>query len=184
VGFWSWFTLITSIIGVLAFMMAIAPFIAMYWGRPKIKIEFDLVQVDGRMVLECLLTNKPTSWFLYHIFGVERKMADDVWAGFTIKDDVTNKVIASPVLVPLTREGCKPAAHISLPSSLLPIARFLIALQKDDGKGVLVADENNLQKLPPGQYCTNVVILVSGKSQEATRKFVVHESGMMHWLDK
>ena len=182
-GFWSWFTLITGIVAVVAFLMAVSPFISMYRGRPKIKIEFEQREVDRRMVPECLLTNEPTSWFLCRILGVERKMADDVWAGFTIRESATNKIIASPTLVPLARDGFAPASHISLPSSLLPMARFLIAFQREDKKGVVIAEKDNLQILPTGSYYADVAIFISGKAQGARREFVVHEGGMMHWLN-
>ena len=162
--------------------MAVSPFIKMYWGRPTIKVEFEQRKVNGDIWLECLLTNQPTSWIFSHIFGVERDTADDIWAAFSIEEDRTHRIVVPLAPTQLVKAGCEPTTHISLPSSLLPMARFAIIFRRQNDKEVKLAQNGNFQVLPKGQYVVNAIILVSGRVQRASRRFIIQNDSEIDWL--
>src|SRR4030042_3654325 len=86
-GFWGWFTLITGIIGVVAFLMAVSPFAQMIWGRPKIKIVFGIEVRDNISFLRCEIWNEPIRKGFLKNIGVRRDTANDVVAFLCIKED-------------------------------------------------------------------------------------------------
>lgn len=174
---WEWVALI---LGGVAFLMAVSPFLQMYFGRPKIRIEFTEDVIDGGKFLGCQLSNPPLLHPLARFFGLHRESAEDVWAGFEINEDKTGKVIVPVILPELNREGMPPARRITLPSSIT-IARFPIVFYNPRSKQVKLADKANAIVLLPGQYITIVKIMVSEKRVLAKRRFTIHTDGHLRW---
>ncbi len=76
--FWEWFTLIGGIVGGVAFLMAVQPFLEFIWGRPKIQIEFEARDKGSVRYLDILLTNVPVGNPILKFLGVSRRTAEDV----------------------------------------------------------------------------------------------------------
>ena len=83
---WEWVALI---LGGVALLMAVAPFLQMYFGRPKILIEFTKDMIDGSDFLGCQISNPPLLHPLARFLGLHQESAEDVWAGFDINEDKT-----------------------------------------------------------------------------------------------
>lgn len=69
--------------------MAVAPFLQVYFGRPKILIEFTKDMIYGSDFLGCQISNPPLLHPLARFLGLHQESAEDVWAGFDINEDKT-----------------------------------------------------------------------------------------------
>jgi hypothetical protein len=174
---WGWVALV---LGGVALFMAVSPFLQMYFGRPKIKIEFIEDTMDGAKFLACQLSNPPLVHPIARFLGLHRESAEDLWVGFEIREDKTERVVV-PVIVPeLNRQGFPPTTHIHLPSSTL-IARFPVVFCRLGSKEVKLADKANPVVLPPGQYIVAMAVMVSEKSVKVRRRFTIHTDGYFRW---
>lgn len=160
--------------------MAISPFLQMYFGRPKILIEFVTDWIDGSKLLGGQISNPPLLHPLARFLALHRETAEDVWVVFEINEDKTGKVIVPAIFPDLTREDMPPARRITLPSSIR-IARFPIALYNPSSKQAKLVDNANAIVLPTGQYIVIIKVCVFGKKVLAKRCLTVYTDGNLRW---
>ena len=146
------------ILGLVALVIAIPPLLQMVYGRPKIRVGFDMSTEQGAKLLLCNIYNRPiTNWFLKKI-GVTLTPTD-VFASFDIREHGTNKIIASAFRARLhdakaNTTGLSLAAKPSLPV-------VFVVIEHDD-KGAITIDHAPSQtkelRLELGEYFADVKI--------------------------
>ncbi len=143
-----WAQTLLGILGGVAFLMAIQPFIQMWCGRPKINIGFSTRDViEGGTCMTCIIWNEPITRGILSFLRIHRDTAEDVLAFFFIKERDSGQIIFSPseAILIKTQAGFR-AERISLPASFFP-ASFIIALvNKKNGQVVLEDKKTILQR--------------------------------------
>lgn len=153
--FWEWFGLITGIIGVVAFLMAIQPFTQFIWGRPKIEIEFSLRDINASRYLDIFLFNRPVKGRFLKMIKVRRDKAEDVSIMCNIENIQTHKVYTD-MLFPKIATISQEEYSVSLPGSKTP-ASVTLMRAFGDGK-VIINDNSNNAILVPGKYCLTITV--------------------------
>ena len=148
--FWEWFTLIGGIVGGVAFLMAVQPFLEFIWGRPKIQIEFEARDKGSVRYLDILLTNVSVGNPILKFLGVSRRTAADVVLSFRVRDNRTQIWVVGEggALLSTIRDENK--LQISLPSSIFSASCTLI--RTANGETLLTQGEGTTFKISPGKY--------------------------------
>jgi hypothetical protein len=170
------------VIGAVATIIAVPPFLQMIYGRPKILVRFDESVEQGANLLICNIYNRPiTNWFLKKI-GVARN-ATDVFASFNVRELGTNEILANAFRASLF-DGKANMSGLSLASKpSLPIV-FVVVEHNDSGAITINHAPSQSKKLvlKPGEHLADVKIAwgeyaVSAVSQSFTidtDKFSTH----------
>ena len=170
-----WAQTLLGILGGVAFLMAIQPFIQMWCGRPKINIGFSTYDVKdgGGTCMICTIWNKPITKGILSFLRIHRDTAEDVLAFFFITERGTGERIFSPqeAILIKTRAGFR-AERISLPASFFP-ASFIVALVNRKNGQVLLEDKET--KLQSGEYIVNVIIDSDGKQYKKTSLLIIED---------
>ena len=115
-AWWDWAGIVMGAIGVVAFVMAVQPFVQMIWGAPKIVVAFGEDTVGEIKMLHCHIANFPVKGKLLRFLKVRRSVAEDVWAPFEILEHQTGEKVFDAVPVINTFTGTA-AQRVTLPSS-------------------------------------------------------------------
>jgi len=176
----AWWLWVVSIIGIMAFVMAVKPFVQAIWGKPEIEVDFGVKDLEGGRVLQCEICNPPIRHKILRLLGVTRVTAEDITAEFRIKEHGRQSEIFAAVAQIQTFGGTY-AHRISLAGSVIP-AVFGIAIAIMDKGEVKPFGEDVTTVLSPSAYCAYVRILVGGKLITKERTFVVtDESPYAYW---
>lgn len=170
----AWWLWVVSIIGIMAFVMAVKPFVQAIWGKPKIEVDFGVKDLEGGRVLQCEICNPPIRHKILRLLGVTRVIAEDITASFSIEEYGSGRVIFSGAVPSIiTYSGTTGAQRISLPPSVFP-ANFAIVIVVDTEKKVRVFEENII--LLSGKYCANVEVRMVDKTIKVKKRFVVSQT--------
>jgi hypothetical protein len=165
---WSWVALI---IGVLAFLVAILPFIRMMWGGPKILLHFRIEDMENNCYYSCEIHNIPIRNRLLKALGVRRETAQDVTAAFEIEERGTGKTIC-PITQALIKTQTRVGAErILLPASFFPALFAIVFIEKGKSE-VRVMREDKLI-LPIGNYTAKVRVFAGEDKYISKCNFVV-----------
>src|SRR5262249_53305349 len=130
----------------------------MIYGRPKIRLAFDISTEQGRKFLLCLIHNLSINrWFLRKL-GVTRTPTE-VFASFDIREHGTNKIIANSFRARLqdTRNAANGLTLVARPG---PPLLFVVVEQSD--QDAITANYAPMQSakvaLPPGEYFVDVKV--------------------------
>ena len=166
---WQW--LVPLIVGGVALVLTVSPFLQMIFGRPKLTIGFDIWTVEGGKVLQCELRNPPIKQRFLRKLGIRRMVAEDVVAHFVIKngDDGSN-IIAEIIPSIVSHAGTAPAQRINLPPSIFP-CQIGIVIVEDAEHLVRVFQQDRI--LHSGLYHVFVEVAMEGKFFHAQRSFKV-----------
>lgn len=169
------------VIGGIALVMATPTLAQMFWGRPKIEIEFCDDVLEGVRFLECRVTNSPVTKRVLQFLGVHRDTAVDVWGMWEISEFGTGRVVLPRTTSKFTgRNGEARSTHVSISSGTIG-RRFGVVFLSLDDKKVKVVDEPNTT-LEIGKYSVDVGIIAAERAKKATRRFMVHQDGSLYWL--
>ena len=168
--------LVSLVIGSLAFTIAMYPIAQALWGRPHLKIKFAVETVTDQEVLRCLIFNRPIRARVGRILRIERQTAEDLWAGFEIRESGTNKVIVPTVAADISVPEREVGMRVRLPSSIIP-AHINVGVHKDERVEVIGVGAYGAV-LDPGQYTLDVGLRLSGKALKAERTFIVRTNGI------
>ena len=72
IRWWDWVGVIGFAIGCVAFLMAVQPFIQVFWGAPKIEFEFVRHSVGDLSRLDVFVYNREVKSRILKFFRVER----------------------------------------------------------------------------------------------------------------
>jgi energy-converting hydrogenase Eha subunit A len=163
-SFWEWFTLIVGIIGILGFLMAIAPFIQMIYGKPKIEFDFsEKHSDDGTTIFECAIINPPIDNAILQTIGVTRNIALGTMAIVKIKEKRTGNKLYSDWVKLISGFGVA-TQRADLPSGYIP-ARFMVITVYEKTSEVYAGNKLTGEEalLPIGLYEVSIEVTVSGK---------------------
>lgn len=151
----------------------------MILGSPKIKLVFDVSELEGGRVLHCKIHNEPIMRGLPRLLRIRRGVAD-VTGYFSINEQGSNRVVfpgAFPYIV--THTGVKNAQRTILAASAVPV-RFGIVMVTYASHEVEVYDQN--VALKRGAYQVNVEVAADGELIKAQANFVVSDKHPFAYL--
>jgi hypothetical protein len=143
-----WFLIIASVIGVVAFVMAVPSFLQQMCGRPKISISFghDDGESEGRM-LRIHLTNPPFDYRLFRFrllkwLGVSRSPAWDVYMSIEVFNTSTKEVILTSFGPGIGLTQSDKGIRVMLPASMLVTNVDVVRWQRDTNSAVLLGNHD------------------------------------------
>ena len=183
-GWWDWASIVLSPVAVVAFLMAIQPFLQLWFGGARLSIAFEKSDIGGHKVLEVRVYNKPISNRLGRFLRLRRESADDVCAIVSVREHGTNKTIVSPTSPLLVVRGHKEESghHVCIPASLMVHAACLILRPSDNGLSLLEDLENHVSQLVElGEYDVTFTAINGAIVRQARNTIVIHASGDFYW---
>lgn len=183
---WEWVALI---IGGLAFLMAVQPFLQAIYGRPKIVVYMpEPRKLDSSAVLGCHVVNYPIAGGILGTLCVTRNTAK----GLIVLFDIKEKRTASKVYEEwpsLASQVGEPTQRIDLPAGYVP-ARFGV-VTINEGNGIVYpglvppGKQKGTQVLADGLYVVDVSVEVGGKVVRRMKKDLVVQtkSPYAYWVN-
>lgn len=173
-------------VGVVAFLMAVQPFIQMLWGRPKIQVAFIKTQLAGVWSLECRIYNRPITNKVGKWLRMRRDTADDIWASFSVKEKGSGTIVVPDAFPSLLRRGVPGefSRHVSLPATAASHVACPILIPME-GSGVQIIedmDDKRFTSVTQGEYIIVFVVVDAGVSHRHERSFVVRSDGNFDWV--
>lgn len=187
---WEWIGFFLAVIGfpigVVAFLMAVQPFVKMIWGRPKIFIAFDDKVLNGVKVLQCSFMNVPITRGILNRLRIRRDTAEGLFALFDIKNAATGEEVFSALAYIYSQEG-EATQRIDLPASWMP-ARIAIMMIAEDGTVhpayLPHSKEADEKALGTGLYNVHVTVEVAESKTEARAAIVIQsEEPYAYWVN-
>jgi hypothetical protein len=174
---------VALLVAIVAVVIAVPPFAQMIYGRPKVKLSFDVSTEQGAKLLLCTIHNLPiVSWFLRKI-GVTRTPTE-VFAAFDIREHGTNKIIVNSFRACLTDGRDASLAALTLVARPGPPIVFVIVEQRDRAaKAINYAPMQRAEvTLPPGEYFADVRIVWGERVNVIAQSFTVDANeDVTHW---
>jgi hypothetical protein len=168
---WEWFF---AIIGSVAFLMAIQPFIQYLFGRPKLIIVFEVIDISEGQILNCLLQNEPIHNILLQKLGVYRTAIDDLVVQFSILDCKTQRKISNAVIPKIkTKPYVAETQRIQLPSSKYPASFTMCAFSKKMNGTCVMDDKSETTVLLVGFYIASIKTDFGHNSKQISQQFSV-----------
>lgn len=165
---------VALVLGGAAFLMATQPFIAMIWGRAKIKALFEVVDQKDEHALMCLIFNEPITKGPLSLLGVKRDHIEDLAVHVQI-DQRRGGDLSIGSLVPITSPDSTVGYRVRLPAAEWVAKVAVVLATKAEGQTYGLDDGENT-KLPAGQYEASVVITADGKRTNIKKGFRVSEN--------
>ena len=161
---WEWVALI---IGGVAFLMAVQPFLQMIYGRPRIVIILGNPKViNGSTMLECHIFNRPITKRILNALCITRHTATGLIALFHIEESRTGDRVYEewPHLYSQAGDATQ---RVDLPVGYVP-ARFAV-VTIDEATGKVYAGlvgptkRQDVEALADGLYEVTISVEVGGK---------------------
>ena len=163
--FWQWFF---AVVGMVAFVMAVQPFLQFIWGRAKTTVELCAQDKTDRREMVCTIYNLPIDNNILKFLRLERDSINALSAAYTINDLRTKSTIATKEVSKLTTAREEDSYQVSLPSCLTPVGIYLMQADSN-GKTTL----QNGTSIKPGKYEMVITILYDGKTHIEKKNFFV-----------
>lgn len=146
--------------------MTLPTIFQMFWGQPKIDIEFKTLPDQGG--LYCYVFNRPIGCNFLKKVGVYRRCVEDLIVSYTI----TNKdnIIVSEGWIP--KIDWRGEKRNSIPGSLYPARIDILFVDQDK---TFYFDKKNGEQLTPQVYTIELSCIYEKKGIKKRTKFVVHE---------
>ena len=174
---WQWVALFAGIIALGLALMALPTVFQMIWGRPRMAIDYNIRELEGGRVLQCTIQNIPIRNKILRTLGVRRMPAEDIMAGFQIKECNTQQIVFPLVVTKIiAHDGTTGAHRISLAGSRIPAVFGIVVAEDDIGEVRNVEEQASTAALRPSKYCACAHIAIEGKDFDIERNFVVMEN--------
>jgi len=151
----------------------------MILGSPKIKLNFDVRELEGARVLECRIRNEPIVTGLPYLLRI-RRAAVEVEALCTITEQGSDLVLF-PSIFPylVTPTGVKNTQRTILSASNVPVSFGIVTATYGSHK-VEVFDQN--VGIEHGAYSVRVELITEGRLIVERANFVVSDKHpFAHW---
>lgn len=165
--FWQWTGLWVSIAALGLGLFALPTALQMFFGRPKIRLEFNTAVVKRSKVLRCYVINEYITNEFFRFVGVTRDPMV-IAIGFGVVRAGSNEEVVNIVRPLINVETGKPQLRVRL-SGRLP-AIFAVASIDEEGKAAIMnrdEDEGGHIDIPQGRY----IVKISVVGPEWTKKF-------------
>jgi hypothetical protein len=174
---------IGTIIGLVALVVGIPPFIQMMWGRPKITTDFSFFDEEGSRLLICKIRNARIKNKILRVIRVKRDSVDiDVFV--SVRKNDSKKFLLEDSRATIALGHNLPAIRQNLTSSFSAIVS--IALYNREGGAIMSPGSNDdfdLIEVAPGEYVADIKITAADNHFWEIRKFVIGESAeKTFWL--
>ncbi len=168
----SWLDIALSFIAFILGVLAMPTILESIFGQPRVVMDFDKLDGDGGDIFRCCIHNARITNRLLRKLRVRRRLAEDVFAIFSVYESGTLRPVHINV-VPLHITPWGPATSaIQLPggsSTSLSIVEW-----EDQTRQVTVSTQHGSGPvLPHGEYEVRVDARTSGGVQVARHKLVV-----------
>jgi len=172
--------LVALIAGVVAIGMSAPTFAQMFWGRPRIEIDFDDTMVSGAIFLQCHAYNDFINSRLLRLLGVRRETAVDTWAVLRIRESGSGRIVLPYEAVEFTgRNGEPNSTHVPITSGTIG-RKFGVVWLNPNSKIVKVVGREDMT-LGVGEYLADINVFAAERKKAATHKFVIHADGSLYW---
>ena len=172
-GWWDWAGIIMGGIGVVAFALAIQPFMQFCFGHPKLKVEFKTVDDKKGRLLYCGLSSPEVPGILRKI-GIRRDAIQGLSVSASIVDSRTKKTMVHVKFAALIDAEGKHLNVVNVVSSESMVMVWVAAVP-NGGESVLTAlrvREGEIG-LPPSEYICELSINSASVNRELSQKFMV-----------
>jgi hypothetical protein len=115
-GFPLWAEWTVAIIGAVAFLMAVPSLLQMYFGRPKIHVEFRFYEDELNRYLVCEIYNLFVTRRLLKLLGVRRSTAEDVHGLVSITEEGTKRIILADDPAAIVQQRRQFGYRVSIPA--------------------------------------------------------------------
>ncbi len=172
--FWQWLGLALAFFGAVGFLMAVQPFTQAIWGRPKIEVDFGVLEVGDWHMLVCRVYNRPIGGGPLSWLRVSRDSAHELCAKVDIFEDGSGSFVGDIPLAGLFRGlsysvGQHPS-RLTLPSSKLPILFAIVGQSLREGIALIWSDTRE-KEVKPGRLRAQVTITWNEGKRKAIRRF-------------
>lgn len=176
---WEWVALI---LGGVAFIMAVQPFIQFCFGRPRLRVLFDTHETDDGRILHCALYSPQVSKVLRKI-GIRRDAIQGLNVSASVVDLRTNKTIKHEDFVALVDPEANELNVVDIASPEAMVMVWVAMMRKGEGKALTALRMCKGQiQLPPGEYICHLCIKSASVDEELSRKFIVgKEPHELYW---
>lgn len=162
-------TITALVVAIVALVLYI---LQMILGSPKIKLDFDVLELESSSSLNCRIKNEPIVTGLPHLLRIRRATAE-VTGILTIREQGSNILVFGSIFPSLiTHTGVKNFPPIILAASGIPVTLVIVealyASHKVKVFGQKVA-------LGHGAYWVNVEVRANGESITKRANFVVSD---------
>ena len=174
-----------TVLGIIAFIMALPTFLQMKYGLPKILVKFEDDILTQSRFLVCRVRNQPlTSGFLAKC-GVTRSPVLDLTARLTISERGTGRILVNDHPIFIKTAGGVGSTRIELPASTMGVEFCVVGsmLAGDTPGQSTIILKNQFPVIPNGFYEARIRLSVDGKHQTYERGFEVKsEAPYTEWL--
>jgi hypothetical protein len=174
---------VALLVAIVAVVIAVPPFAQMSYGRPKVRLLFDVSTEQGAKLLLCAIHNLPVSSVLRKI-GVTRTPTE-VFASFDIREHGTNKIIVNSFRARLMDGRSADIMGLKLVARPGPPLVFVVVEQKDREATAINYEPMQSAKvtLSPGEYFADVRVAWGDNTVNAiAQSFTVDANkDVTHW---
>jgi hypothetical protein len=171
---WQW---AFGIIGLVAFLMAIQPFIQAIWGRPKLVVDFKVECTDNEEFLNCLIRNIPVTNRILKMLFVYRNPIDDLFAQYKILAQNDRKQLSAVFKVKFQTQQGQKLERITLPASYQSISFPIIAYDKKTSMAFTMGiAKDKVLCLKGGVFLVQVDIFYGARRKTVLEDFVVADN--------
>jgi hypothetical protein len=173
-GFW---------LGVVALVVSLASLptaLQMFFGRPKIEIEFDSDSIEGVHRLRCYIYNRGIKSKLLRRLGVVRTPVE-ISASASVSEYGTNKMLVSLLRVILTTDK-ESGLHVELPFSILPARFNIVGYTEDKGAFIISQDDDpNYLALDRSAYRVKIDVITAHQDLITEIRHITVGNGHPYW---
>ncbi len=170
---WDWIGVGGFAIGVVAFLMAVQPFVQYCFGQPKLKVLFNVMENEDGRILHCELFNPQVSRVLRKM-GIRRDPIQGLSVSASIVDLRTHKTMVREDFATLLDPEAEKRSVMDITAPEAVVLIWVAMVRKSDEKALtaLRMDEGQIE-LPPSEYLCHLIIKSASVDEELCRKFMV-----------
>ena len=180
-GWWDWLGIALGGIGVVAFIMAVQPFIQMFAGKPRLDFDFAETFRSGRRCLFVFVSNPPISnkWAIK--MGLHRMNLPELGLMIAIKNQKTGEMFESEASFHQLGDEDR-LSRITLEPSVFPATFDIVVQDESPQQAIIITDPKNVKTIAMGTYTLKILALGT-MVKRTQRDFLVGEAfNDLKWL--
>lgn len=169
--------------------MAVQPFVSFIWGRPEIRIAFDVFELkDEYTILQVNIYNVPIVKGILHFLRITRNTAEGLTASYTINNVQNGDEIVFEWPSMFSGESAA-SQRVNLPAGSIPARFGIVTLKNDSGevKPGIASPSVWVSKsvIPTGLYKVLIEVELAGRIVATSKKNFVVQSNkpFAYWVN-
>lgn len=182
---WEWFLTVLAIVG----LAVSAPSVfQMIWGRPKLRLQFDLIVENDDRSLGIHLQNTPVKSRILKKFGVRRDSIQSLTASYQISEAGSGTIIVPVRQLFITTDEEPDDAlrqRVALPPTFSVAGHIPVVIWDKINKQANLMPTRTSKEfvLKPGRYLIRLVVMCDGEPSFENREIVIGEElDDMNWV--